>query len=162
MLSIIVAKAKNNVIGKNNEIIWNLPEDLKRFKELTTDHTIIMGRKTFESLGRILPNRKHIIFSQNPDFRVNDENVEIVHSMLQIQEYIESKEEVFVIGGAMIYNLLMPHVNKMYVTAIDKEFEGDAFFPRIDENKWRVVERIKGQQDENSNLEYEFITYERI
>lgn len=162
MLSIIVAKAKNNVIGKNNEIIWNLPEDLKRFKELTTGHTIIMGRKTFESLGRILPNRKHIIFSQNPDFRVNDENVEIVHSMLQIQEYIESKEEVFVIGGAMIYNLLMPHVNKMYVTAIDKEFEGDAFFPRIDENKWRVVERIKGQQDENSNLEYEFITYERI
>lgn len=162
MLSIIVAKAKNNVIGKNNEIIWKLPEDLKRFKELTTGHTIIMGRKTFESLGRILPNRKHIIFSQNPDFRVNDENVEIVHSMLQIQEYIESKEEVFVIGGAMIYNLLMPHVNKMYVTAIDKEFEGDAFFPRIDENKWRVVERIKGQQDENSNLEYEFITYERI
>lgn len=162
MLSIIVAKAKNNVIGKNNEIIWKLPEDLKRFKELTTGHTIIMGRKTFESIGRILPNRKHIIFSQNPDFRVKDENVEIVHSMLQIQEYIEREEEVFVIGGAMIYNLLMPHVNKMYVTAIDKEFDGDAFFPRIDENKWKVVERIQGQKDENNNLEYEFITYERI
>lgn len=162
MLSIIVAKAKNNVIGKNNEIIWKLPEDLKRFKELTTGHTIIMGRKTFESIGRILPNRKHIIFSQNPDFRVKDENVEIVHSMLQIQEYIESKEEVFVIGGAMIYNLLMPHVNKMYVTSIDKEFEGDAFFPRIDENKWKVVERIQGPKDENNNLNYEFITYERI
>ena len=91
MLSIIVAKAKNNVIGKNNELIWKLPEDLKRFKQLTTGHTIIMGRKTFESLGRVLPNRKHIIFSQNPDFKVNDENVEIVHSMLQIQEYIESE-----------------------------------------------------------------------
>lgn len=162
MLSIIVAKAKNNVIGKNNELIWKLPEDLKRFKELTTGHTIIMGRKTFESIGRVLPNRKHIIFSQNPDFKVQDENVEVVHSMLQIQEYIESKEENFVIGGAMIYNLLMPHVSKMYVTQIDKEFEGDAFFPRIDENVWKVVERKPGKKDENNNLDYEYVTYERI
>ena len=161
MLSIIVAKAKNNVIGKNNELIWKLPEDLKRFKQLTTGHTIIMGRKTFESLGRVLPNRKHIIFSQNPDFKVNDENVEIVHSMLQIQEYIEDKEEHFVIGGAMIYNLLMPYVTKMYVTQIDKEFEGDAFFPRIDENKWEVVEKSEVMEDENSHLKYEYITYKR-
>mgnify|MGYP005781976285 FL=1 len=161
MLSIIVAKAKNNVIGKNNELIWKLPEDLKRFKQLTTGHTIIMGRKTFESLGRVLPNRKHIIFSQNPDFKVNDENVEIVHSMLQIQEYIEDKEEHFVIGGAMIYNLLMPYVTKMYVTQIDKEFEGDAFFPRIDENTWEVVEKSEVMEDENSHLKYEYITYKR-
>ena len=82
MLSIIVAKAKNNIIGKNNKLLWSLPEDLKRFKEITTGHTIIMGRKTFESLGRVLPNRKHIVFTQNPDFKVEDENVEIVHSML--------------------------------------------------------------------------------
>ena len=162
MLSIIVAKAKNNVIGKNNELIWHISEDLKRFKQLTTGHTIIMGRKTFESLGRVLPNRKHIIFSQNPDFKVNDENVEIVHSMLQIQEYIENDEENFVIGGAMIYNLLMPHVKKMYVTQIDKEFEGDTFFPRIDENIWKEVERIPGNKEENNNLDYEFVTYERI
>ena len=161
MLSIIVAKAKNNVIGKNNELIWKLPEDLKRFKQLTTGHTIIMGRKTFESLGRVLPNRKHIIFSQNPDFKVNDENVEIVHSMLQIQEYIENEEENFVIGGAMIYNLLMPYVTKMYVTQIDKEFEGDAFFPRIDENTWEVVEKSEVMEDENSHLKYEYITYKR-
>ena len=160
MLSIIVAKAKNNVIGKNNKIIWNLPEDLKRFKELTTGHTIIMGRKTFESIGRVLPNRKHIIFSQNPDFKVNDENVEIVHSMLQIQEYIEDDNENFVIGGAMIYNLLMPYVKKMYVTQINKEFDGDTFFPRIDEEVWNVVEKVS-KRDENSNLDYEYVTYER-
>ena len=160
MLSIIVAKAKNNVIGKNNKIIWNLPEDLKRFKELTTGHTIIMGRKTFESIGRVLPNRKHIIFSQNPDFKVNDENVEIVHSMLQIQEYIEDDNENFVIGGAMIYNLLMPYVKKMYVTQINKEFDGDTFFPRIDEEVWNVVEKVS-ERDENSNLDYEYVTYER-
>ena len=162
MLSIVVAKAKNNIIGKNNELIWHLPEDLKRFKNLTTGHTIIMGRKTFESLGRVLPNRKHIIFSQNPDFKVNDENVEVVHSLLQIQELIECNEEVFVIGGAMIYNFLMPYVKKMYVTQIDKEFEGDAFFPRIDKNIWKETDREKGIKDENNNLDYEFIIYERI
>ena len=161
MLSIIVAKAQNNIIGKNNKLLCHIPEDLKRFKQLTTGHTIIMGRKTFESLGRVLPNRRHIIFSQNPDFKVNDENVEIVHSMLQIQGYIEDKEEHFVIGGAMIYNLLMPYVTKMYVTQIDKEFEGDAFFPRIDENKWEVVEKSEVMEDENSHLKYEYITYKR-
>ena len=161
MLSIIVAKAKNNVIGKNNELIWHLSEDLKRFKKLTTGHTIIMGRKTFQALGRVLPERKHIIFSQNPDFKVDDPNVEIVHSMLQIQEYIENDEENFVIGGAMIYNLLMPYVTKMYVTQIDKEFEGDAFFPKIDEEKWKEIERIPGIKDEENSLDYEFITYEK-
>ncbi len=161
MLSIIVAKSRNNIIGKNNELIWHLPADLKRFKELTTGHNIIMGRKTFESLGRVLPNRKHIIFSQNPDFKVADENVEVVHSLLQIQELIEGPEESFVIGGAMIYNFLMPYVKKMYITQIDKEFEGDTFFPKINEEEWEIVEREKGVKDEKNNLDYEFITYER-
>ncbi len=160
MLSIVVAKAKNNVIGKDNHLLWHLSEDLKRFKELTTGHTIIMGRKTFESIGKILPNRKHIIFSQNPDFKINNEQVEIVHSMLQIQEYIESEEECFVIGGAMIYNLLMPYVQKMYVTQINKEFEGDTFFPRIDEEKWQEIDKSSGKDEEN-DLEYEFLTYIR-
>ena len=161
MLSIIVAKAKNNIIGKENKLIWHLPEDLKHFKELTTGHTIIMGRKTFESLGRALPNRKHVVFSQNPDFKVDDENVEIVHSMLQIQEYIENEEENFVIGGAMIYKLLMPYVTKLYVTQINKDFEGDTFFPKIDENVWKEVSREKGLKNEENNLDYEFIMYER-
>ena len=155
MLSIIVAKAKNNIIGKDNKLIWKIPDDLKRFKELTTGHTIIMGRKTFESLGRVLPNRKHIIFSQNPDFKVKDENVQVVHSMLEIQEYIENKEENFVIGGSMIYNLLMPYVTKMYVTEINKEFEGDAFFPKINTEIWKEVSRQKG-------LDYDYVIYERI
>lgn len=162
MLSIIVAKAKNNIIGKDNKLLWHLPEDLKKFKELTTGHVIIMGRKTFEALGKVLPNRKHIVFTQNPDFKVNDENVQIVHSLLEIQEYIESEEEGFVIGGAMIYNLLMPYVSKMYVTQINKEFEGDAFFPKIDETKWKEVKREKGLKDKESNLEFEYITYEKM
>ena len=162
MLSIIVAKAKNNIIGKDNKIIWHLPEDLKHFKNITTGHTIIMGRKTFESLGRVLPNRKHIIFSNNPSFNVNEENVKVVHSLLEIQDLIEGKEEAFVIGGAMIYNFLMPYVKKMYVTEIDKEFEGDTFFPKIDDNIWKETSREKGIKDEKNNLDYFFVTYERI
>lgn len=161
MLSIVVAKAKNNIIGKSNKMIWHLPEDLKRFKELTTGHVIIMGRKTFESLGSVLPNRKHIVFTQNADFKVNDENVQVVHSMLEIQEYIENSEENFVIGGAMIYNLLMPYVTKMYVTELDKEFEGDAFFPRINPDIWKETSRKKGNEDGNSDISYDFVTYEK-
>ena len=162
MLSIIVAKAKNNIIGKDNKLIWKLPEDLKRFKELTTGHTIIMGRKTFESLGRVLPNRKHIIFSQNPDFKVEDHNVRVVHSMLEIQEYIENEEENFVIGGSMIYNLLMPYVTKMYVTEINQEFEGDTFFPRIDTTIWKETSRQKGLKNEENPLDYDYVIYEKI
>ncbi|MCI8759822.1 MAG: dihydrofolate reductase [Clostridia bacterium] len=162
MLSIIVAKAKNNIIGKENKLVWHLPADLRHFKEITTGHVIIMGRKTFESLGKVLPNRKHIVFSQNPDFKVNDENVQVVHSMLEIQEYIENEEENFVIGGAMIYNLLMPHVTKMYVTQIEEEFEGDCFFPVINTETWREVSRQKGLKNEENNLDYDFVNYERI
>lgn len=152
MLSIIVAKAKNNIIGKDNKLLWHIPDDLRRFKELTTNHNIIMGRKTFESIGRILPNRKHIIFSQNPDFKIENENIEIVHSMLQIQQYIEDENENFVIGGAMIYNLLMPYVTKMYVTEIDKDFEGDTVFPRINPDIWQEISREEGPKDEEMIL----------
>ena len=162
MLSIIVAKAKNNIIGKNNELVWHLPEDLKHFKELTTGHTIIMGRKTYESLGKPLPKRKHIIFSQNPDFKVHEENVQVVHSLLEIQDLIEGKEEAFVIGGAMIYNFLMPYVKKMYVTEIKQEFDGDAFFPIIDSEEWKETSRTTGIKNEENNLDYDFVTYEKI
>ena len=162
MLSIIVAKAKNNIIGKNNELVWHLPEDLKHFKELTTGHTIIMGRKTYESLGKPLPNRKNIIFRQHPDFKVHLENVPVVQSLLEIQDLIEGKEEAFVIGGAMIYNFLMPYVKKMYVTEIKQEFDGDAFFPIIDSEEWKETSRTTGIKNEENNLDYDFVTYEKI
>ena len=156
MLSIIVAKAKNNVIGKDNKLLWNLPEDLKRFKKLTTGHVIIMGRKTFESIGRVLPNRKHVILSNNPDFKIDNENVEIVHSVEDIKKYIDDKEENFVIGGAMIYSILLPYTTKLYVTAVDKDFEGDAVFPKIDQDKWEELSR---ESKKENDLNYEFIDY---
>ncbi len=162
MLSIVVAKAKNNIIGKDNKVIWDLPEDMKHFKELTDGHTIIMGRKTFDSLGEVLPNREHIIFSNNPDLKINNENVKVVHSLLEIQELIEEKDEVFVIGGSMIYNFLMPYVKKMYITEINEEFDGDTFFPKINTDIWKETKRIKGIKNEENNLDYDFVTYERI
>ena len=109
-----------------------------------------------------MPNRKHIIFSQNPDLNIEKENVQVVHSLLEIQELIEGKEEAFVIGGSMIYNFLMPYVQKMYVTEIDEEFDGDSFFPKINTDNWKEVERIQGIKNEQNNLDYQFVTYKRI
>lgn len=116
MLSTIVAIANNNVIGKDNKLIWHLPEDLKRFKQITTGKNIIMGRKTFESLGRVLPNRKHIILCNDMEMDIDNENVEILDDISKLDKYINSGEENFVIGGATIYKLLMPYVNKLYIT----------------------------------------------
>lgn len=161
MLSIIAAVAKNNVIGKDNKLIWHLPEDLKRFKNLTMGHNIIMGRKTFESLGRVLPNRKHIVLCKNSHLEIDNENVEIIHDVDSLGTYISSSEENFVIGGASIYKLLLPKVQKMYITRINQDFEGDVYFPKIDENEWTVIEREKGLKDEKNPYDYEYITYER-
>lgn len=159
MLSIIVAKAKNNIIGKDNTMLWKLPDDLKRFKEKTTGHTMIMGRKTFESLGGILPDRKHIILSRNPDFNIDSDCVKVVHSLLELQEYMDDEEEHFVIGGAIVYNLLMPYCKKIYVTQLDKSFEGDTIFPRINEEEWEETSREKGPEDGINDFSYEYITY---
>lgn len=161
MLSLIVAVAKNNVIGRNNSLIWHLPEDLKRFKRITSGKTIIMGRNTFESLGRVLPNRKHIVLCNNGPMTVDNENVEILDDISLIDKYINDDNENFVIGGATIYRLLIGKVNKMYITRINEEFEGDVYFPEINENEWEIVESEKGIKDEKNPFDYEYITYVR-
>lgn len=161
MLSIIVAVAKNNVIGKDNKLIWHLPEDLKRFKILTTGHNIIMGRKTFESLGRVLPNRKHIVLCNDSELNISDGNVKVIDDVSELAEYINSDEENFVIGGASIYKLLLPKTNKLYITKINQEFEGDVFFPKIEEDEWKIVEREKGLKDDKNPYDYEYVTYVR-
>ncbi len=161
MLSIIVAVANKQVIGKDNQLIWHLPEDLKRFKNLTTGHTIIMGRKTFESIGRILPNRKHVILCNDAQLNIQDENVEILEDIDLLKPYIESQEEYFVIGGATIYKLLMPYTQKMYITKIHEDFEGDVYFPEIKEQEWKIIQTEKGLKDNKNPYDYEYITYER-
>ena len=162
MLSIIVAKARNNVIGKDNKLIWHIPEDLKRFKNLTTGHTIIMGRKTFESLGRVLPNRHHVVLSRDKDFNVDNENVEVLSDISLLEKYMNDEEEHFVIGGATIYKILMPYCKKMYVTEINEDFDGDVTFPEIDMNKWKVVKREKGLKDEKNPFDYEYVDFELL
>ena len=161
MLSIIVAVAENNVIGKDNKLIWHLPEDLKRFKKLTTGHTIIMGRKTFESLGRVLPNRKHVILCNDMEMKIDNENVEVLEDISMLKKYIDSEEEHFIIGGATIYKLLMPYAKKLYLTLIHEEFEGDVYFPEIKETEWQVIDRERGLKNEENPFDYEYITFER-
>lgn len=160
MLSIIVAKARNNVIGKDNSLIWHLPEDLKRFKKITTGHTIIMGRRTFESLGRVLPNRHHVVLCNDMEMNIDNENVEVLKDISMLDQYIESEEENFVIGGATMYRLLMPYCNKMYITEIDKDFEGDVSFPEIDET-WKVTSTENGPADGINDFDYNYVIYEK-
>lgn len=162
MLSIIAAISDNNVIGKENKLIWSIPADLKRFKELTTGHTIIMGRKTFESLGRVLPNRKHIVLTRDINYKVEDENVEIINDVEQLDKFINKNEENFIIGGAIIYKQFIDKVDKMYITKIHRKFEGDAYFPIIKEDEWEIVEQLPGIKDEKNPYDYEFITYKRV
>ena len=162
MLSIIVAVAKNNVIGKDNKLIWHIPADLKHFKEITSGHTIIMGRKTFESLGRVLPNRKHVILCNDMELNIENENVEVLEDVSMVKKYADDEGENFVIGGATIYRLLMPYADKLYITHINQEFDGDVTFPEINKDEWKVVSREKGVTDEQNPYDYEFVNYERI
>lgn len=161
MLSIIVATAHNNVIGKDNTLIWHLPNDLKYFKELTTGKTIIMGRKTFESLPMILPKRKHVVLTRDKNYKVDDERVEIIYSVEELSKFKNDSEEHFIIGGAEIYKLLMPLADKMYITKIDQIFEGDAFFPQYSEKEWVVVDKKTGVVDEKNKHPHEFVVYEK-
>ena len=162
MLSIIVAKAKNNIIGKNNGLLWSIPDDMKRFKTLTTGHTVIMGRKTFESIGKPLENRENVILTRNEDFKVEGNNVKIAHSIEDLKEYIDSPENVFVIGGATVFSELMPYVKVLYVTEIDKDFEGDTLFNKIDETEWREISRQPGPECEEVDFNYDYVVYKRV
>ncbi|MDO5517899.1 MAG: dihydrofolate reductase [Clostridium sp.] len=158
MLSIIVAVAENNVIGKDNKLIWHISEDLKRFKEITSGHTMFMGRKTFESLPGVLPNRKHIILTRDKNFKVDSDQVSIVYDLNSlINEFKDSDEEVFVIGGAEIYKELLPYAQKLYLTKIHKSFEGDVFLPEINFEDYETVYTSSENTDPKNGLTYTFI-----
>lgn len=155
MLSIIVAVGNDNAIGKDNNLLWHIPEDLKRFKRITDGKTIIMGRKTFESLPRVLPNRFHVVLTRDESFKVEHEDVKVIHSLEEIKTYINSEEEAFIIGGGEIYKLLMPYAQKLYLTRVYKSYDADTFFPNIDMNEWSVS--YNELHDENEELKYEYI-----
>ena len=138
-LSLIVAVAENQVIGINNTLPWHLPEDLKRFRALTTGHHIIMGRKTYESLGRLLPGRTTVIVTRNKDYQL--EGALIAHSLEAAIKMCESDTEAFIIGGAELYRDGLKHANKLYITEVEIEVNGDAFFPTIDLHQWQQTSR---------------------
>ena len=155
MLSVIAAIAANGVIGRDNALPWHLPEDLKHFKALTMGHHIIMGRKTYESLGRLLPGRTSVIVSRNLAFHVPEALV--ANSLLKAVELSANDQEVFVIGGNELFKAALPLADKLYLTKIQQEFEGDAYFPPFDAANWLVVESNPGIS--SSGLAYSFNTY---
>ena len=159
-MNLIATVDKNWAIGKQGHLLVNIPEDIKLFRMETAGKAAIMGRKTFESIGKVLPNRLNIILTRDPNYQIDDSNVKILGGVSDLEEYINDENENFVIGGAQIYSILMPKCKKLYVTQVDKDFVGDTYFPVIRENEWEVTEKIEGPKDEN-DFKYEYITYKR-
>ncbi|MGL5615932.1 MAG: dihydrofolate reductase [Sarcina sp.] len=160
MFSIIVAHSSNLVIGRENKIPWFLPTDLKRFKELTTGHKILMGRKTFYSLPKVLPNRQHIVLSRNKNLIIDDENVFILNDIKKfIIENKDSREEIFIIGGEEIYNLFAPYCKKFYITELLESFNGDAFFPDLIFKDYNLT--FKSNLIKENNIEFLYKNYEK-
>lgn len=160
---LIVAKAKNQVIGKDKQLIWKLSADLKRFKNLTIGNFILMGRKTFESLGKPLPNRTHLIITRNPDFQAPEGH----YAFLSLEDAVIfcnklGVDKLFIIGGGEIYREALPLCDQLEITEVDAEPEGDTFFPEIDSDQWKEVGREEFPSDEKNEYPYAFVTYEKI
>jgi dihydrofolate reductase len=160
LISFLVAMGNNRVIGKDNQLPWHLPEDLKFFKKVTMGHPIAMGRKTHESIGRILPGRENIVITRQSDYQCNGCTV-----FFSVEDFVKDSrtkdEEVFVIGGAEIFNETFASADRLYITHIHEDFEGDTFFPDYDLSQWELISSEKGKRDEKNPYDYEFHIYDR-
>ncbi|WP_066299676.1 dihydrofolate reductase [Bacillus sp. FJAT-29937] len=159
MLSLIVAHDRNKLIGKENQLPWHLPNDLAFFKKTTMGKTMIMGRNTFESIGKPLPGRKSIVLTRQNNFKF--EGVEIINDLDSLRKFQELDDEYLIIGGEEIFKQTLPLIDKMYVTYIDEAFEGDTFFPEVNENEWNLISEEKGMKDSKNPYDYYFRTYVR-
>ncbi|OGS70936.1 MAG: diacylglycerol kinase [Flavobacteria bacterium RIFCSPLOWO2_12_FULL_35_11] len=161
MVTIIAAIAENNALGKDNQLIWHLPGDLKRFKKTTLNHVVIMGRKTFESLGKPLPNRTNILITRDKNYKT--EGCVVVNSLKEALETAAKEDEnPFILGGAEIYKQALPFTDKLDVTFVHHQFDADVFFPEIDKTIWKETSREDFKADENNKYDYSFVTFERI
>lgn len=160
-LSAIVAMAENRVIGKNNQLPWRLPADLKHFKALTTGHPILMGRKTYESIGKPLPHRTNIILTRDASYQAPGCQVVTTIKAAIAQATAEGHSEIFIIGGAEIYRQLLPDIERIYLTIVHETFEGDAFFPELPA-AWREIKREEHTKDADNPYDYTFLTLEKI
>ena len=156
-LTIIAAASTNNVIGFNNKLIWNIPNDLKRFKELTLGHSVIMGRKTFESLPNPLPKRRNIIVTKNKDYSRN--GIEVTSNIEDAIDLCKSDSQPFIIGGGEIYSQTIEIVDKIELTRVFGNYKGDAFFPNIPINEFKLVNEKVNYLDNDIKLKYSFLTY---
>lgn len=156
-LTIIAAASTNNVIGFDNKLIWNIPKDLKRFKELTQGHSVIMGRKTFESLPSPLPNRRNIVVTRNKDY--SPEGIEVFSSIEDAIYVCKDDLQPFIIGGGEIYSQTINLVDKIELTRVYKDYQGDAFFPDIPLDKFELTNELVNYLDDDSNTKYSFLTY---
>ncbi|MCJ8209972.1 dihydrofolate reductase [Mucilaginibacter sp. RS28] len=157
-ITIVVAIAENNAIGKNNQLLWHLPKDLKHFKDITSGGTVIMGRKTFDSVGKPLPKRRNIIITRQD---ITIEGCEVVKSLDDALALCAAEPEVFIVGGAEIYKLSLPKVNRIYLTVVHHSFDADTFFPELNPEEWKTIEREDFGTDEKHLYPYSFITLER-
>lgn len=160
IVSIIVAMDINRVIGKDNQLPWRLPRELQYVKKTTMGHPIILGRKNYESIGRPLPGRRNIILTRDEKFSA--EGCEIAHSVEEVYKLCENEEEIFIFGGEQIYKLFLEDTDKLYVTVIHHEFEGDTFFPEIDWTKWKEIFVEQGITDEKNPYEYYYHVFDRL
>ena len=161
MISIIVAIAENRAIGKNNDLLWHIPADLKRFKQITSGHTVIMGKRTWESLPRRpLPNRRNIVITDIPGEKI--EGCEMVYSIEEAVAACTPGEENFIIGGASVYNQFLPNADRLYLTFVHKSFDADVFFPEIDFSQWKLISKEDFQPDEVNDFSYSNETYDRV
>ncbi|MFS0645854.1 dihydrofolate reductase [Siminovitchia sp. 179-K 8D1 HS] len=161
MISFLWAEDENGLIGKNNELPWRLPADLQYFKETTMGHPIVMGRKTYESIGKPLPGRKNIILTRDTEFQA--EECLVFHSKDELLEWIgQYGSEVFITGGSEIFRLFLNDADRLYVTKIHSAFEGDTYFPAINWEEWRLISTKSGQKNEKNPYDYEFRIYERV
>lgn len=158
-LTIIAAASTNNVIGFNNKLIWNIPNDLKRFKELTLGHSVIMGRKTFESLPNPLPKRRNIIITKNKDY--SRDGIEVTSNIEDAIDLCKSDSQPFIIGGGEIYSQTIEIVDKIELTRVYKDYQGDAFFPDIPRDKFELTNELVNYLDDDSSTKYSFLTYIR-
>ena len=162
-ISIIVAVAENGVIGRGGELPWRLPADLGRFKRLTMGHTVIMGRRTWESIGRPLPGRRMIVVSRQPDYRVGDSNIKIAGSLHQALQLAEASrdDEAFVIGGAELFREALPLADRLYYTRVRAAIAGDTHFPEVNWDEWQLVESSDHGSDGKNEYPFTFETHER-
>jgi len=160
MISIIAAIGKNGELGKNNDLIWHLPNDLKRFKQVTAGHHVIMGRKTYESLGRPLPNRTNIIITRNADYKAK--GCIIVHSLEEAINAAKEDTNPYILGGAEIYKQAIQIADYLDLTHVDAALDADAFFPEIDKKRWTEIAREDHFKDDKHQYDYSFVTYKKV